>query len=195
MFLERYDRIRAHIAAEGFTPATQTRIALYLGAVKAAGLPFLVGATALPAETLQWQAMNEQFFRESEALALLARVTNWEFDPWIYAQIAAVVTPLQAETLRASMAGDPTGLDSLALGHARLATVRLAPIVPQELMLEPFAMALLRIEQENGRLLQTQIRLLKDGLERIPRERREEAVAVATRLTREVHRHFLDTLA
>lgn len=195
MFLERYDRIRARIAAEGLTPATQTRIALYLGAVKAAGLPFLFGATMLPAATPQWQAMNEQLFRESEALALLARITNWAFDPWICAQITSVIAPLQAETLRASISGDPTGLDSLALGHARLATVRLAAILPEEHMPEPFAMALLRIEQENGRLLQTQIRLLKDGLEQVPQDRREEAIAAATRLTREVHRHFLDTLA
>ena len=141
-------------------------------------------------------------FRESEALTLLMRVTRWTPDPMVYMQSARLVAPLYAECVRARLRGlaatgrRRSGLEALAFGHALLATVRLAPILPREVRgATPFAVALLRIEQENGRLLQTQIRLLKDGYADVPVADREAVIAEKARLVEGAFSRFLNSLA
>jgi hypothetical protein len=201
MHLAAFDRVRARIAAEGFTPDMQTRIALFLCATKAVNLPFLTLAAAGPAQGLVWQALTSQLFREAEALTLLLRVTQWSLDPAVYAESLQMTAPLYAESARSGFTGWPppaegVGLEALALGHALLATVRLAPVVPAgEAALSPFAVALLRIEQENGRLLQTQIRLLKDGYAAIPLADRENAIGAKAAAVDAAFARFLDALA
>ncbi len=221
MHLEQYDRVRDRIASEGFTPGLETRIAIFTCASKAVNLPFLSLAGAAPsvplgwsgtglvselgasasAAAIAWQALNSQFFRESEALTLLFRVTRWALDPVIYMQSAHVVAPLYAECARVGLSGGPRqgdaiGIEALALGHALLAIVRLAPILPRGPAAEtPFAVALLRIEQENGRQLQTQIRLLKDGFASTPMEQRETIIAQKAALVEDAFSRFLGSLA
>jgi hypothetical protein len=215
MHLEQYDRIRARIADQGLTADTETRIALLLGAAKAVNLPFLIGSEmtfgpsvgwsglggTAPATGMVHQFLHTQLFRESEALTLLGRVTRWSLDPFVYAGVAQALAPLQAESARLLFgrlpaSGDGGGLEALALGHALLATIRLAPILPQDAVAaSPFAIALMRIEQENGRLLQTQIRLLKDGQAGVPLEDREAMIASKSALVEGVFDAFLDLLA
>lgn len=210
MHLDQYDRIRARLASEGLTPEIETRLALFVCASKAASLPFLSLASTLGAPTpwlaawpglaggtsgsgLVWQFLNTQFFRESEALALLARVTHWSADPTVYATTTPLVAPLYAEWARGDVARP--GIGALALGYAMLATIRLAPIFPTDLAQDPFVVALARIEQENGRLLQTQIRLLKDGPSDIPLAEREVIIAGKLRAVEAAFGRFLDALA
>lgn len=199
--LEQYDRIRARIAAEGFTPDLQTRITLFICASKVVNMPFLAMASAAPADTLLWQATNSQLFRESEAMALLLRVTRWAMGPQAYMHSAQLAAPLYAEATRAGFAGWPmtaerAGLDAMAFGHALLATIRLTPIIPQTTMAPaPYAVALMRIEQENGRLLQTQIRMLKDGFAAVPVERREATIAHKAEIVEAAFDAFLSSLA
>jgi hypothetical protein len=200
MRLDLYDRARAHIAADGFTPGVQTRIAAFVGAAKAVNMPFLTLAMAGPAQSLAWQALASQAFREAEAMTLLTRVTQWSLDPRDTAAAAALAAPLWAEAARAGFAGFPASaegvsLDALAFGHALLARIRLAPIVPEAEAAHPFAVALMRIEQENGRLLQTQIRLLKDGFATVPVVVREDAVAAKTAIVDTAFAHLLESLA
>ena len=204
MHLDQYDRIRTRLAAEGLTPEVETRLALFVAASKAAGLPFLSLASMWGAPNpwlaggaggagLAWQFLNTQFFRESEALALLARVVHWSPDPMVYATVTPLVAPLYAEWARADVARP--GIGALALGYAMLATIRLAPIFPTDLAQDPFVVALARIEQENGRLLQTQIRLLKDGPADIPLAEREAIIAGKLRAVEAAFDRFLDALA
>lgn len=214
MHLEQYDRIRARIAAEGLTPEIETRVAIFVCASKAVNLPFLALAGAgMPtlwpgaaagaganAAGLVWQHLNTQLFRESEALTLLCRVTRWSSDPVVYAGSAPLVAPLYAECAFVGFttrprAGQTLGADALALGHALLATVRLTPILPAEEAQNPFAVALSRIEQENGRLLQTQIRLLKDGYPSVPPSEHEAIIAATVALVERAFDKFLDSLA
>lgn len=213
MHLEQYDRIRDGIAARGMTPAVETSIALFVCASKAVNLPFLAMAGAsLPAMAWQgggagdaasgivWQYLNSQLFRESEALALLCRITRWTPDPMVYARSAPLVAPISTEAARVGFSGLPRqgqalGLEALAFGYALLATVRLTPILPADAAQQPFGVALARIEQENGRLLQTQIRLLKDGYPEIPRADREAAIAAKVAVVEAAFDSFLDSLA
>ncbi|MBP7001786.1 hypothetical protein [Amaricoccus sp.] len=223
MHLDQYDRIRARIAAEGLTPAIETQIALFVCATKAINLPFLAlaGAAVPPAAAwpamfggggdangpagVVWQYLNSQLFRESEAVTLLCRITRWSPDPLVYMRSAQLVAPLSAEAARSGFSragvsgraggGETLGIEALAFGYALLATVRLAPALPAEDAAAPFAVALARIEQENGRLLQTQIRLLKDGYAQIPQEEREAIIAAKIELVSGVFDRFLDALA
>lgn len=201
MHLELYDRIRARIAAEGFTAETETRISLFLLATKGVNLPFLSLASMGPASSLVWQAANAQLFREGEAMATLMRVTQWSLLPQVYMESARLTAPLYAESLATGLHGGPMNperysLEAMAFGHALLSTVRLTPIIPGgDIALSPYAVALTRIEQENGRLIQTQIRLLKDGFGDIALDAREEVIARKARIVDTAFAAFLNTLA
>lgn len=216
MHLEQYDRIRDRIALAGLTPEVETRIAHFVCASKAVNLPFLAlaGAALPPAFAwpelglggggasgpggIVWQHLNSQLFRESEAVALLCRTTRWSPDPRVYMAGAQIVAPLSAEAARTGFAGLPReglGIEALAFGYALLATVRLTPILPAAAAGDAFAVGLTRIEQENGRLLQTQIRLLKDGYAEIPLSEREAIIAAKIALVDAVFDRFLDSLA
>ena len=145
-----------------------------------------------------WQYLNSQLFRESEAVSLLCRTTRWSPDPSVYLAGAQLVAPLSTEAARTGFAGLPReglGIEALAFGYALLATVRLTPILPAAAAGDAFAVALTRIEQENGRLLQTQIRLLKDGYAEIPLSEREAIIAAKIALVDAVFDRFLDSLA
>jgi hypothetical protein len=199
--LAEYDRIRAVVAERGFTPEIESRIALFMCACKAVNLPYLTLAGIATAATMAWQALNTQLFRESEAMTLLFRVTRWAPDPFVYLEAAQLAAPLYAECARVGFAGWPMsgegpGLEAMALGHALLATARLTPILPEtDAAQTPFAVALLRIEQENGRLLQTQIRLLKDGFGKTSPQDRETAIARKAKLVEAAFTRFLTSLA
>jgi hypothetical protein len=84
---------------------------------------------------------------------------------------------------------------ALALGHALLGRVRLTPAIPENVDdLDPFVTALRRIEQENGRMIQTQIRLLKDAAIPLDVSERECIVAEQQSAVDSVFLKFLDWL-
>jgi hypothetical protein len=84
----------------------------------------------------------------------------------------------------------------ISLGHAQLARIRLNAVIPDDAdPLDPFVVALRRIEQENGRMLQTQIRLLKNIGTEIPIEEREALVEQDQELVDGVFSQFLTWLA
>lgn len=200
MLLDAYDTLRDRIDRNGLTPALETRLALFVTTTKSLNLPFLAMAEAGPSDTPAWQALNSQLFRECEALTVLTRVTRWAPEPMLYWRNAEITAPLMNAGLSARAGGfSPqvvahAGLEALALGHALLAVTRLTPILPDRVAAEPFAVALMRIEQENGRLLQTQIRLLKDGFEEIPLDTRETIIGRKTKIVEQVFRGFLKDL-
>ncbi|MCV6596671.1 MAG: hypothetical protein OIF40_06270 [Mangrovicoccus sp.] len=200
MHLEAYDHLRTKIEKHGLTPRLETRIALFISTTKSLNLPFLAMAENAPARSPAWQALNSQLFRECEALNVLMRVTRWAPEPMLYWRNTEIAAPLMTAQLSrrvglfAPSVASMASFEALAMGHALLATTRLTPIIPETLMLEPFPMALMRIEQENGRLLQTQIRLLKDGFPDIPVETREEIIGRKAEVVDKVFTGFLKDL-
>jgi hypothetical protein len=84
----------------------------------------------------------------------------------------------------------------ISLGHAQFARIRLAPIVPEDAdPAAPFVTALARIEQENARMLQTQIRLLKVLGGDLPLAEREERIEADQALVDGVMTEFLGWVA
>lgn len=144
-------------------PRQQTRVAAFL--ISAHGALARRLAFALPAQMKTgWQTeLNAQLYREAEAVSLLMRATFWVPDPdllllvpsWEAAWLPNPV-PEIADVMMAST------IDTAALGHAVHAAIRPAALLSDKASSEdPFAMALRRIEFENGRLMQAQILFLK----------------------------------
>ena len=198
---ELYDRARTHLAASGFDSDTQTRIALFLGTVKSLNAALLAAAELLPANSAAYPFMHGQYFRESEFATLLFRVTRWSQNPMLYWQATALVTPLWNEWWRVqgpigTVLDQRAAYRGLAFGHALFARVRLAPVVPAEIdELDPFVVALRRIEQENGRMIQAQIRLLKEMPVDIALPEREQFVEQEQEIVDAVFARFLEWLA
>ena len=196
-----YDRAREAIAASGFDSDTQTRIALFVGTVKSLNAALLAATQLLPAASAAYPFMHGQFFRESEFATLLLRVTRWSVNPQIYWQSTALAAPLWNEWWRIQGAFgtllDPrAAYRGLAFGHALLARLRLAPVMPQAAdALDPFVIALQRIEQENGRMIQAQIRLLKEMPVAISLAEREQIVEMEQHIVDAAFARFLGWLA
>ncbi len=197
---ELYDRARAAIRAQGFDSNTQTKIALFVGAAKSVNAAILAAAELQPQITVAYPFIHGQYFRELEFASLLARVTRWSANPAVYADSAPLVAPLWREWWRIHVPVGPAfdagaAYAALALGHALLARVRLAPVIAEGAdELDPFVVALRRIEQENGRMIQAQIRLLKDATSPLAMAERERLIETEQAAVDGAFSHFLEWL-
>ena len=146
-------------------PGQQTRVAAFL--ISAHGALARQSAFTLPAKfDAGWQTeLNAQLFRETEIVSVLMRATSWTPDPglgymavgWESAWYPAPVYEIADWPLAMAV-----GLTTLA--HAVHAAIRPAALLPTAANPDdPFAMALRSIELESGRMLQTQIVVLKSS--------------------------------
>ncbi len=177
---EAYDIARTVIERLGFSPPIQTKLSLFLCAAKNTNALFLAAAEMQPFTTVAHQFLHAQYFQEVEAVVLLAKVTRWVADPSLYARAAAVTAPIWADwvPLVPGWSLESRGFyRGLALGHALLSGIRLTPIIPAGADEgDPFVVALRRIEQDNARMLQTQIRLLKTAAHDLSLDERERVI-------------------
>ncbi|MEJ5988488.1 hypothetical protein WG902_00695 [Ramlibacter sp. PS3R-8] len=199
--LKLYDDARAAIAAGGFGADTQTRISLFLGAARQVNAAILGAVELQPQVTVAYPFVHGQYYREVEFATLLMRATRWSGNWALYAQGAQHTTPLWAQWWRIQLPAGPAfdpraAFAALALGHALLARIRLAPVIPENVDEQSaFVAALRRMEQESGRMIQTQIRLLKDGDSPLPLAEREEIIETKQEAVDEAFRCFLEWLA
>jgi hypothetical protein len=196
-----YDEARDRIAAAGFTPAIQTKIALVLSTAKSGNLMFNASLQWMPKLGLAKQFIISQSSRELEAITLLASTTIWDRDVALVFDAGRITAPLMMAWGQIMMPpgpafSPPAGYRGLSLGHAQLARLRLTPVIPDNLdPLDPFAIVVQRIEQENGRMLQTQIRLLKSIGTETALDQREALVEKDQALVDAVVSQFLAWLA
>jgi hypothetical protein len=107
--------------------------------------------------------LHAQYCREMEILSLLTHSTVWVYDP----QLPFLTWHWESAWLPRPMKGAADhfhGLlvDMAALGHAIHAGIRPAALLPENVApMDPFVLAMRRIEFESGRLLQAQILFLK----------------------------------
>ena len=125
---------------------------------------------------------------------LLAPMFSPMFSPMLPSMMSLMSSPTTSPMNAAFDGRAPFA--ALALGHALLGRVRLAPIIPANVdELDPFVVALRRIEQENGRMIQAQIRLLKDAASTLDQAERERIVADQQAVVDDVFARFLAGLA
>jgi hypothetical protein len=151
---------------QGRIPAQQqTRVSSFL--ISAHGALARQLAVAVPARLHDgWQVeMHAQYCREIEILSLLTRATSWVPDPtlaFLLWQWETAWLPRPAEG--ASHASEALLIDLAAFGHAVHAVTRPAALLPEAAApMDPFALAMNRIELDGGRLMQAQIVFLKSA--------------------------------
>ncbi|HMN74447.1 MAG TPA: hypothetical protein PKC97_00150 [Burkholderiaceae bacterium] len=197
----RYDHARDRIAVAGFTPAIQTKIALLLCAAKNGNLMFHAALQWAPKLGVVQQFLLSQSARELEAVAVLNVATTWARDPALMLEGSRIAAPLALAWSQVMLPPGPmlnpqAAYRGISLGHAQLARIRLLAVIPDEAdALDPFVVALRRIEQESARMLQTQIRLLKTIGTEIAIDEREARVQQDQELVDRVFDAFLLWLA
>ena len=199
--LALYDRARAAMAKSQFDATAQTKITLFVGTAKAINAAIMSGFEVQPDAGVTYPFAHGQYFRELEFASLLARVTQWAPSPIVYAEAATITMPLWLEWSRVCFEALPVAnpraaYGAIALGHALLARVRLAPVIDEEAdALDPFVVAIRRIEQEGGRMIQAQIRILKDGGDMLSIGEREDIVEDVQARIDAAFARFLEWLA
>ena len=149
-------------------PRQQTRVAAFLLSCHGAMVRQLAIA-ALQTKATWHTELNSQIYRESEIVSLLLRATSWAPDPELLFllpswEAAWLPRPTEGVADRAQA----FIIDMAALGHAQHAVIRPAALLPESgSLLDPFALALRKIEFESNRLIQAQILFLK-GADLLP---------------------------
>ncbi len=166
----------------GLGADTQTRVTLFLQGVKGLNAAILARVEFQPFEWLPYKFLHNQYFKEVELSTLLGKGTQWSSNPLVYLAATNLNLALWRDTgaakhLSGFFRADHNFYEYLALSHAFMAEIRFLPLLPPTMPLDtPFLSALKEIEEENGRQIQTQIRLLKDLDIGLSPEAREDIV-------------------
>lgn len=202
MPLELYDIARDALRKTGITPEAQTKISLLIMTAKNINALFLGAVEFMPFAGPEQQLLHAQYFQEMESILLLSKVTRWTTDPQIYMESMPILAPIWNEwRSRCGLSGisalDPRGFyQGLALGHALLSKIRMVPVIPPDIgVADPYAMALHRIEQDNGRMIQSQIALLRTTAPAMAEDERDSLIEEKQELVNAAFDKFLEWLA
>jgi hypothetical protein len=201
MNIESFDAARRAIEKTGFTPRIQTKISLFLSAAKNANAAFLGAIELKTFVNVADQYLHRQYFHELEAVVLLAKVTQWAADPFLFLDANKYTAPFWGDWQMFSgkqiSADEQTrkSYQGLALGHALLSQIRISPIIPANCdQTAPYVVALRQIEQDNASMIQTQIHLLRSVAEHLPAGEAEAIVEEKQAMVTSVFSDFLHWL-
>lgn len=186
-----------YFADHNLTPEEQTLIALFLQTTKTANAAALSKIIMAPLDWVPFRFMHEQYFKELELISLLAKATSWSMNPQVYAKAMQINLKFMQKTGIADfMSGgkkvealtpEQAFYEYLAVSHAFMSQIRLMPLFPTNKALDtPFLNAINEIEVHNGRMIQTQIRLLKDIKTPLSMEQREHIIERNVQIVREI---------
>ncbi len=194
-------RIREQFRNGAPTAEDQTRITLFIQSVKGINAAVLGRLEWHPVEWQPYRFLHGQYYREMEYSTLLGRATCWSSEPQVYMEAAEHSVDLWNQTEAARYLPGFFDVDErfyryIALGHAFMSVLRFVPLIPASVDLEshPFLSALRALEEENGRQIQTQIRLLKSLDAGLDRPAREHVVAQERARFEACFRRFLQSL-
>ena len=194
------DKAATYLAEHGLGTREKTKISLFLLGAKGLNVAFLSGVEMKPFRSAADEWLHSQYFRELELIGLLQRVTDWSTDPTIYAQAMSLNASLCATTM--GMPAWPMAMQNpeivysgLALGHGFLSEMRLTPILPADMPRDDIYVSVIeRVEAEAGRMIQIQIRLLKEAPVELSRERKEQIIEDKRKAVADVYAAFLNWL-
>ncbi len=179
---------------------SKTRIALFIIAIKSANAAVLKNFEFQPCDTMAYGFLHGQLFRELEIITKLQRLTPWSFNWNLYAEAAEFNAKLWKEADLTNYLIDVFKVDRhlyeyLALSYAFLSEVNFMSVVTMKnIDSDPFVQLLHDVEQDNGKMIQTQLRLLKDIEVPLTREEREFIVESKRDLVRGIFDRFLMNL-
>lgn len=180
--IEIRKRAMEFFKTQGLEADTQTRISLFLQGVKSTNAGILSRVEFQPMEWVPYKFLHSQCFKEVELTTLLNKSTTWSNNPMVYLAATQLNLAVWQETgaarfMNGIMEVDRTFYEYLALSHAFLSSIRIVPLLPVQMLLNtPFLAALKEIEEENGRQIQTQIRMLKDMQIELSVEEKEQII-------------------
>lgn len=194
-----------HFTSQDPTPDEQTFISLFLQSIKAANVAALSKIVMAPLDWVPFRFMHEQYFKEMEMISLLTKSTSWTMNPQVYADATTFNLNFMQKTgiLEFMMPAAPVEpviverafYEYLALSHAFMSRIRFIPLFPPNKPLNtPFLNTLSEIEVNNGRLIQTQIRLLKEIPTSLNMKEREEIITRYSDIVSEEFTHLLRIL-
>ncbi|THB63781.1 MAG: hypothetical protein D6B27_11730 [Gammaproteobacteria bacterium] len=161
----------------------ETRISLFMQAIKTTNAAILAKIEFQPFEWEPYKSFHRQYYKEIELSTLLNKATSWSTNPFVYMEATQLNLSLWQKAdinqyLQGFFAIDEKFFTYLALSHALMAEVRFLPVLPPTLSLDtPFLSAIREIEEENGRQIQAQIRLLKAIDVSLTEEHKQDIVA------------------
>ncbi len=194
-------RIREHFARGSVHPDDQTRITLFIQSIKAINSAVLAKVELQPFDWQPYRALHNQYYREVELATLIGKATAWSSNPFLYMEATNLNLELWNRTgaaryLQGLLALDETFYSYLALSHAFMSVVRFIPLLPTSMSLDtPFLQALKEVEEENGRQIQVQIRLLKQADCGLEAEQRERIVEEERNKVESCFRELLERIA
>lgn len=171
-----------YFAANRPGPDQQTLISLFLINVRHTNASILAKNEIQPMDWLPYSFLHRQYYRELETAGRLQKSTEWSLNPMIYPEAALRNIDFWNKTgalclVPGFFSMDRSFFEYLALSHAFMSEIRLIPLFPADRPVDtPFMAALYDAEVENGRQIQTQIRLLKDM--EVPLSRNEKEAIV-----------------
>ncbi|MFL0809144.1 MAG: hypothetical protein K6L76_01900 [Agarilytica sp.] len=176
------DVARQHFASKPLGPDEKTRICLFLQSVKSTNAAILSKIEFQPFEWLPYKHMHTQYYKDIEQSTLLAKATEWSLNPILYMDATRINLNLwQKADVNRFMSGhfelDENLYEYLALSHAFMSEIRILSFLPPDYDLnDPFIHCLQEIDEENGRQIQIQVRMLKDMAIDISEEAKEKIV-------------------
>ncbi len=163
------NKLAAQFAQNLPTSEQETRICLFLQNIHSANAAILA---KIEFQQLAWQPylyLHEQLYKNAEFITLLGKATKWTMNPLVYMEATQLNLMFwQKARFSQHILGffqvNQQFYEYLALSHALWSVIRFVPLFPPSLDLHqnPFLSTLNQIEEENGRQIQVQIRLLKD---------------------------------
>lgn len=157
-----------HFVQHGLESAEQTKISLFVLAVKQANSMILSKIEYQSLDWMPYSFLHSQYYREIELATLLYKATSWSSNMSIYMEVAQFNAEFWQKTeiskyMWGTISRDVNFFEYLSLSHAFMSEIRFIPLMPAQWKLTtPFLQTLYTMEVESGRLIQTQIRLLKE---------------------------------
>lgn len=190
-----------YLKEHGLGEIEQTKMTLFLQSTKSAN-SLIVPKIEL--QKIDWQSykfFNQQMYKNMQSSYLLAKATKWTTNYMVYfkySQIAASFWDQAdiAKFITFNFTPDETGVklyEFLAFSHALLSEIRMTPIVV-DLPADNYISLLNDIEEDNGRQIQLQVRLLKDMNVPLTLDEKEDISLAERTKVAEVYRRFLEFL-
>jgi hypothetical protein len=195
--IEIRKRAMEFFASHEIGPDIQTRISLFLQGLKSINATILARVEFQEMEWLPYKFLHNQCFKEVELTTLLGKSTSWSNNPMVYLAATNMNLALWQETgaprfMQGALQVDRNFYEYLALSHALMSDIRFLPLLPIHVKLDtPFLSALKEIEEENGRQIQTQIRLLKDMEIDLSREDKEQIIDSQRQIVEQIFQRVL----
>lgn len=179
---------------------TKSRISLFIIAIKSANIAVLKNFELQPVDSCAYAFLHAQLYKECELISKLQHLSPWSTTWEIYVKAAEFNLKLWktaevSKYLLGFFKIDRHLYEYLALSYALLSEVNFMSVITMKnIDNDPYVQMLHDLEDENGKMIQVQLRLLKDIDVPLSREEREKIVEDKRQMVLKLFDEFLASL-